>query len=261
MNQRRKISIVSYLNSLPMLHGLKNSDLANEIEITEDNPAQCADKLKTGSVDIGLIPVAVLKDIQHIAVFSDFCIGCDGAVDSVLLVSQEPLEKIDIILLDYQSRTSVQLVQVIAKNHWYKKINYHQAKEGFEKEMQVQKNRSKSAASVDTSDWSEVKKSSDNRPAFVGYDHMSIETTLIKYRTVQAKGQSTFQVVLESTPFYAESGGQVGDIGTLTFEDGSVLEVTDTKKENKSVDTETKSSQSKVSEIGSNIVDAAKDSY
>jgi len=135
MNQRLKISIVSYLNSLPLLHGLKNSDLADEIEITEDNPAQCAEKLKTGIVDIGLIPVAVLKEVENVSVFSDFCIGCDGNVDSVLLVSEEPIEKIDVILLDYQSRTSVQLVQVIAKNHWSKNFNYIQAKQGYEKEI------------------------------------------------------------------------------------------------------------------------------
>ena len=135
MNRPIKVSIVSYLNSIPLLHGLKSSDLANEIEITEDNPAQCAEKLKNGIVEIGLIPVAVLKEIENVSVFSDFCIGCDGNVDSVLLVSEEPIEKIDVILLDYQSRTSVQLVQVIAKNHWNKNFSFIQAKEGYEMEI------------------------------------------------------------------------------------------------------------------------------
>ena len=102
---------------------------------------------------------------------------------------------------------------------------------GFEKEMQVQKNRSKSAATVDTGDWVEVKKPVGGLPAFVGYDHLSHKTTLLKYRSVQAKGQSSFQVVLESSPFYAESGGQVGDTGTIRM-GNAVLNVVNTKKEN-----------------------------
>jgi alanyl-tRNA synthetase len=101
---------------------------------------------------------------------------------------------------------------------------------GFENEMLQQKNRSRAATAVDTSDWIQV--SPDVVTTFTGYTENKATTSVVKYRSIKAKGKESFQWVLAETPFYAESGGQVGDIGTLTFEDGSVLEVTDTKKEN-----------------------------
>ena len=72
----------------------------------------------------------------------------------------------------------------------------------------------------------------DTPTQFIGYHQTSSETVIIKYRNVKAKGKEAYQWVLASTPFYAESGGQVGDKGSFTFEDGSIIEVTDTKKEN-----------------------------
>ncbi len=100
---------------------------------------------------------------------------------------------------------------------------------GFEKEMQEQKNRSRAATAVDTEDWIEVNKA--GKTAFVGYTDLTTETQVLKYRKVKAKGKEQYQLVLETTPFYAESGGQVGDKGTLRFGDDSIA-VTDTKKEN-----------------------------
>jgi alanyl-tRNA synthetase len=102
---------------------------------------------------------------------------------------------------------------------------------GFEQEMQLQKNRSKSAAAIDTGDWIEVSKPLHGKTSFVGYETLSCKTSLLKYRKVEAKGQSSFQAVLENTPFYAESGGQVGDTGMIRF--GSAeIKVQNTKKEN-----------------------------
>jgi alanyl-tRNA synthetase len=101
---------------------------------------------------------------------------------------------------------------------------------GFEKEMLQQKNRSRAATAIDTGDWIQV--TEDVETKFVGYTQMETNSTIIKYRHVKAKGKEAYQWVLSETPFYAESGGQVGDCGTLTFEDGTTLEVTDTKKEN-----------------------------
>ena len=101
--------------------------------------------------------------------------------------------------------------------------------EGFEKEMQQQKNRSRAATAIDTEDWVNVHE--DKAVEFVGYNTLTASTNIIKYRKVKAKGKEAYQIVLEQTPFYAESGGQVGDTGTLTIHD-SLLTIIDTKKEN-----------------------------
>lgn len=100
---------------------------------------------------------------------------------------------------------------------------------GFETEMQQQKNRSRAATAIDTEDWIVLDEFALNE--FVGYDSLEIQTKVVKYRKVKAKGKDAFQIVLEATPFYAESGGQVGDTGTLKIGDATI-EITDTKKEN-----------------------------
>ncbi|MDD2794201.1 MAG: alanine--tRNA ligase, partial [Sediminibacterium sp.] len=100
---------------------------------------------------------------------------------------------------------------------------------GFDAEMQQQKNRSRAATTMDTEDW--VETDPDALQEFVGYDSLEVKTKLIKYRKVKAKGKESYQLVLAGTPFYAESGGQVGDTGVLDFE-GEKIRVTDTKKEN-----------------------------
>ncbi len=98
----------------------------------------------------------------------------------------------------------------------------------FEAEMQKQKQRSRAATTIDTEDWVVL----DDKPSkFVGYDDLNVNTRLLRYRTIKAKGKEQYQLVLETTPFYAESGGQVGDKGSLFFADEKI-EVLDTKKEN-----------------------------
>jgi len=100
---------------------------------------------------------------------------------------------------------------------------------GFVNEMQQQKTRSRSAAVLDTEDWVTLMDNTPNK--FIGYDSVSTQTNVVKYRKVTSKGKESYQLILASTPFYAESGGQVGDTGTLQFGDESI-EVTNTKKEN-----------------------------
>lgn len=100
---------------------------------------------------------------------------------------------------------------------------------GFEAEMLRQKERSRAATNIDTEDW--VRLTDTDQSSFVGYDDLLIETRVSRYRKVKAKGKEQYQLVLESTPFYAESGGQVGDKGVLDFS-GEEIPVEDTKKEN-----------------------------
>lgn len=101
--------------------------------------------------------------------------------------------------------------------------------QGFEQEMQQQKDRSRAATTLDTGDWIQV----NDRPSngFAGYDELVTTTSILRYRQVKNKGKEFYQLVLESTPFYAESGGQVGDRGLLELENGTI-EIVDTKKEN-----------------------------
>lgn len=113
-----KISVVSYLNSKPFIDGLERSDLLKEIDLQLDIPSVCAQKLIDGKVDIGLIPVAVIPLLPEYHIISDYCIGAEGKVASVCLYSDVPLNEITSVLLDYQSRTSVTLVKVLAENFW-----------------------------------------------------------------------------------------------------------------------------------------------
>lgn len=99
----------------------------------------------------------------------------------------------------------------------------------FQRSLSEQKNRSRAATTIDTEDW--VVLNNSDKSTFVGYNDLLVESNVLKYRKVKAKGKEQYQFVLETTPFYAESGGQVGDKGTLQFKDEKIA-VTDTKKEN-----------------------------
>ena len=126
---------------------------------------------------------------------------------------------------------------------------------GFESEMQQQRSRSRAATAIDTEDWIVFNDSATNK--FIGYDTLEAKTKVSKYRKVKAKGKESFQIVLETTPFYAESGGQVGDTGKLIIGKEELL-ITDTKKENELIIHFTDSIPSDLSGEVIAIVDAKK---
>ncbi|VTR44579.1 Alanine--tRNA ligase [Sphingobacterium thalpophilum] len=103
--------------------------------------------------------------------------------------------------------------------------------DGFNKALQIQKDRSRAATAIDTGDWVVVNE--DEGFEFVGYDTLTATTEIVKYRKVVTKNKEQYQLVLSVSPFYAEGGGQVGDSGELVSEEtGEKIYITDTKKEN-----------------------------
>lgn len=133
-----RISIVNYYNTTPFLFGIKHDPLAlkQKMALELDIPSVCAKKLKNNQVDIGLVPVAIIPELGEHHIITDYCIGAVGAVDSVKLFAKKPLEELTHVLLDYQSKTSVTLVQVLNRHFWKKNIEFIPATEGFESKIE-----------------------------------------------------------------------------------------------------------------------------
>jgi chorismate dehydratase len=115
---RIRISAVSYTNSKPFAFGIEHSDIRDKIDLTYDIPSDCAQKLIDNEADIGLVPVAALLSIPNYHILGDYCIGSVGAVNSVFIFSEKPINEVKIIRLDPQSRTSNNLAKVLLKNYW-----------------------------------------------------------------------------------------------------------------------------------------------
>lgn len=95
-----------------------HSGILDQIDLSLDIPSDCAYKLINNQVDIGLVPVAALLEIPDYKIISNYCIGASGAVDSVFIFSNKPIEEVRTITLDVQSRTSNNLAKVLLKNYW-----------------------------------------------------------------------------------------------------------------------------------------------
>lgn len=127
-----KVGAVSYLNTKPLLYGIKQSaELMEQIELVEDYPSKIAAMLVEGTIDVGLVPVAIIPRLKEWHIVTDYCIGADGDVASVCLFSDVPIEKIERVLLDYQSKTSVNLVKILLRDYWEINPVLEDAKEDY----------------------------------------------------------------------------------------------------------------------------------
>ena len=134
-----KLSVVSYLNTIPFIYGLQQSGLDKKLTISLDFPSACADKLLSNKIDIGLVPIVVLKQMKNPHIISDFCIGADGEVDTVCLFSDVTIQEIESIFLDYQSKTSVELLKILLKEYWQVSPKLIEAKANYEQHIKGKK--------------------------------------------------------------------------------------------------------------------------
>lgn len=118
------MAAVSYLNTKPLLYGIRRHEVMNEIELVEDYPSKIAQLLIEDKVDIGLIPIAATTRLPEWHVVGSYCIGTEGKVASVCIFSEVPMEQVDTVLLDYQSRTSVNLARILMKEYWKKEVRW-----------------------------------------------------------------------------------------------------------------------------------------
>jgi len=113
-----RISAVSYTNTKPFIYGLQHTGFTEKIELSLDTPSDCAQKLIDDEADIGLIPVAATLSLPKWEIVSDYCIGAVGAVNSVFIFSNCPVQDIKLLQLDPESRSSNNLARVLLKNYW-----------------------------------------------------------------------------------------------------------------------------------------------
>lgn len=114
-----RVSAVSYLNTAPFVYGLKHSPIAQHIDLSLDTPAVCASRLAQNDADIGLVPVAVIPNLPKHQIISDYCIGAVDKVRTVVLCSNTPIEAVQQVYLDKESRTSAMLSQVLMHKYWH----------------------------------------------------------------------------------------------------------------------------------------------
>lgn len=119
MMTRNRIAAVSYLNTIPFIYGIEHAGADLRADLLLSPPRDCAAALREGRADIALIPVAAVPSFSDIHVVTPFCIGASRSVRTVVLVSQEPLERIETVYLDSHSLTSVRLVRILAARHWH----------------------------------------------------------------------------------------------------------------------------------------------
>jgi chorismate dehydratase len=118
LEKKIRAGAVSYLNTKPLVYGFEQQMMKDEIDLIMDYPSRIGSMLMNGEIDVGLVPVSIIPELKEYHIISDYCISCDGEAGSVGLFSDVPLIKIEKILLDYQSRTSVELLKLLIREFW-----------------------------------------------------------------------------------------------------------------------------------------------
>jgi chorismate dehydratase len=131
LDRKIRVGAVNYLNTKPLLYGIENSPVIDEISLVTDIPTVIADMLLNDEIDIGLVPVAVIPHMKEHYLNTGFCIGSEGPVASVCLFSDVPIEAVKTVLLDYQSRTSVALAKILFAHYWKLKPVFESADKDF----------------------------------------------------------------------------------------------------------------------------------
>ena len=106
------------MNTKPLLYGIEKSPIRGQMDLIIDYPSRIASMLIEDEIDMGLVPVAVIPLMREYHINGQHCIGSDGAVASVCLFSETPIDKIERVLLDYQSRTSIELARILLSEYW-----------------------------------------------------------------------------------------------------------------------------------------------
>ena len=133
--EKIRVGAVSYLNTKPLLYGITRSAISEKIDLVTDYPANIAARLIEGSIDVGLVPVAIIPKLPEFHIITDYCIGAEGPVASVGIFSEQPMDSVKNVLLDYQSRTSVSLARVLLKHYWKKEVHFLEASEGYQSKI------------------------------------------------------------------------------------------------------------------------------
>lgn len=119
------------MNTRPLLLGMEQSPFKDRIDLMKAYPAQIAKALLDDTIDIGLVPVAIMPLLKSAQLVSKYVIGTEGEVASVALFSKVPMDQIEKVYLDYQSRTSVALAIILFKHYWEKEVEFLTATEGY----------------------------------------------------------------------------------------------------------------------------------
>lgn len=119
-----KVGIVNYLNAKPLIYGIQHHPIAHSLEIMEAYPAAVSQALIEGKIDIGLVPVATFMQMPNASIIGNYGIAADETVASVCIFSKVPIEEVTTIYLDYQSKTSIRLAQILMKYHYKKNVTY-----------------------------------------------------------------------------------------------------------------------------------------